>query len=70
MLDLAKTGEAYIYADFCGDADRIKNKITIPTNCYKIMVVLPEGDGDLQRINSKTRIIAVDMPNDVTVSSR
>lgn len=68
--DLAKNNEEYIYAGCYGDAGRIKNKITIPTNCYKVIVVLPEGDNDLKRINGKTRIIAVDMPNDATVSSR
>lgn len=68
--NLAKNNEAYIYAGCYGNNGRIKNKITIPANCYKIIVVLAEGENDLKRINSKTRIIAVDMPNDATVSSR
>jgi endonuclease G len=68
--DLAKNNEEYIYAGCYGESGRIKDKITIPTNCYKIIVVLAEGENDLKRINRKTRIIAVDMPNDATVSSR
>lgn len=65
-----RNNEAYIYSGCYGDAGRIKNKVTIPTRCWKIVVVLVEGDNDLKRINNKTRIIAVDMPNDDLVSSR
>lgn len=68
--DLAKDNEAYVYAGCYGDKGRIKDKITIPTNCYKIIVVLAEGDGDLMRINKSTTVIAVNIPNDKTVSSR
>lgn len=68
--DLVKKDEAYIYAGCYGDAGKIKGKVTIPTNCWKIIIVLHAGDNDLKRINTKTRIIAVDMPNDETVSSR
>ena len=68
--DLAKDNEAYVYAGCYGDKGKIKNKITIPTNCYKIIVVLAEGDGDLKRINKNTTFIAVNMPNDETASSR
>jgi endonuclease G len=56
--------EAYIYAGCYGDKGRIKDKITIPTQCYKIAVILPEGNNDLRRITKDTRVIAVDMPNE------
>lgn len=56
--------EAYIYAGCYGDKGRIKDKITIPTNCFKIVVLLPEGNRDLQRIDRDTTVIAVNMPND------
>lgn len=56
--------EAYIIAGCYGDKGRIKDKITIPTNCYKIAVIMPEGDNDLRRITKNTRVIAVDMPNE------
>ena len=38
-------------------------KITVPASCWKVIVVLDEGEDDLNRINGTTRIIAVDMPN-------
>lgn len=54
-----------------GDAATIgKGKITVPARYWKIIVVLPEGDNDLQRINKETRVIAVDMPNVPEVSNR
>jgi endonuclease G len=69
--ELAKNNEEYIFAGCYGDRGRIANKITIPTNCWKIIVVLPAAEGDdLKRINKATRVIAVDMPNDETVSQR
>lgn len=42
--------------------------IAVPKRYWKVMVVLPWGTNDLERINSSTRVIAVDMPNrnDVT----
>lgn len=39
------------------------SKITVPDHIWKILVVLPEGNNDLQRINKSTRIIAVNTPN-------
>lgn len=68
--DLVKDNEAYIYAGCYGERGRLKDKITIPTDCFKIIVVLAEGENDLKRINKTTRIIAVNMPNDDTVSIR
>jgi endonuclease G len=62
--------EAYIIAGCYGDAGRIKNKVTIPTNCFKIIVLLPEGNNDLSRIRANTRVIAVDMPNTKDLSER
>jgi len=51
-----------------GSAETIAGmKVTVPAECWKIVVVLPEGnasDDDLARINSATRVIAVIMPND------
>jgi endonuclease G len=62
--------EAYIFAGCYGDQGKLKEKITIPTSCFKIIVVLPKGDNDLKRIDKKTRVIAVNMPNDKSVSER
>jgi endonuclease G len=52
----------YIIAGQYGDNGKIKNKITIPSNFWKIVVVVP-NDGSISQINKDTRIIAVDMPN-------
>lgn len=67
---VGKQNEAYVYAGCYGEQGKIREKITIPTNCFKIIVVLPEGDDDMKRIDKNTRVIAVDMPNDETVSIR
>ncbi|GAB3780662.1 hypothetical protein GCM10028818_33280 [Spirosoma horti] len=42
-------------------------KVKPPTQCWKIIVVLPEGDNDLSRINAQSKVIAVDMLNAQTV---
>lgn len=69
--ELARRGnEEYIFAGCYGDKGKISGKITIPSNCWKIIVVLAAGEDDLKRIDKTTRVIAVDMPNDETVSQR
>ena len=37
--------------------------ITVPASIWKIIVVLDKGTDDLNRLNSSTRIIAVDIEN-------
>lgn len=54
--------EVYSIAGVYGEAERIKNKVTVPTNCWKVIVVFRRGQPN-DRITSATRIIAVDMPN-------
>lgn len=44
--------------------------VVIPAQVWKIIVVLPNGDNDLSRITTSTRVIAVLMPNNQTVSSQ
>jgi endonuclease G len=39
------------------------NRITVPARIWKVILLLPEGTNDLNRINGKTRVIAVDTPN-------
>lgn len=54
-----------------GDAQNIgSGKIEVPAHFWKIIVVLPEGENDLQRITKDTRVIAVDMPNVPEVNAR
>jgi endonuclease G len=53
-----------------GYATTIKNGlITVPNRMYKIVVLLSNGNNDLSRIDTATRIIAVDVQNDNSVSS-
>ena len=53
-----------------GFASTIDNgNVTVPAHIWKIAVVIPNGNGDVSRINSSIRVIAVDMPNTVSVTS-
>jgi endonuclease G len=66
--DLVKQGnQLFITAGCYGNAGRIKDKITIPTNCWKIVVIV-SGDSGTSVIDKDTKVIAVDMPNNSTVS--
>ncbi|RAJ10708.1 endonuclease G [Chitinophaga skermanii] len=40
-----------------------KKNVNVPANIWKIIVVIPEGKNDLQRIDKNTRVIAVNTPN-------
>ncbi len=55
--------EAYIIAGCYGDAGRLGGQVTIPKSCFKVVVLLPEGKNDLRRINTTTKVIAVEMAN-------
>ena len=47
-----------------GTTKRFDNgRITVPSNCWKIIVILPEGSDDVARIDEKTRVIAINIPN-------
>lgn len=48
----------------------IGNGVVVPAKVWKVIVVLPNGNNDLSRVTSSTRVIAVMMPNDQTVSSQ
>jgi endonuclease G len=43
--------------------------VTVPSNIWKVIVVLPEGNNDLSRITTATRVIAVNTPNTNNVSA-
>lgn len=60
--------EGYITAGCTGNAGRIKRKVTIPTHCWKVILLLPKGTNDLSRITASTRVIAVRMENSRTVA--
>ena len=40
-----------------------QGRITLLKQIWKVVVVLPEGEDDISRINNTTRVIAVDTPN-------
>jgi len=43
--------------------------VVVPAHVWKIVVVIPNGNGDLARITSSTRVIAINTPNINTVNS-
>ncbi len=62
---LARGGnELYIVAGGYGTLKTIgrANKVNVPTNCWKVLLVLPQGS-DLAQNAGRARVIAVDMPN-------
>jgi endonuclease G len=51
-----------------GTANTIDNgHITVPSNVWKIAVIVPVGDNDVSRVSATTRVIAVNTPNANTV---
>lgn len=59
---VTRGSDVYIYAGVYGDKGKLKKKVTIPTNNWKVAVVVP-ADSDVSAVNANTRVIAVDMPN-------
>ncbi|MGO4291865.1 DNA/RNA non-specific endonuclease [Chitinophaga sp. RAB17] len=47
-----------------------RSNVNVPDHIWKILVVLPEGNNDLKRINKNTRIIAVNTPNKNDVNTK
>jgi len=63
--------ELYIYSGGYGSQGTIDGgHVNVPTNTWKIVVVLDEGTDDLGRVTTTTRVIAVDMPNNNALISR
>jgi endonuclease G len=59
---VTRGSDVYIVAGIYGDKGKIKKKVTIPTNSWKIAVVVPAG-ANVTSIDEDTRVIVVDMPN-------
>lgn len=58
---LARRGaNVYTIAGVYGEKERMKGKIVVPTNCWKVIAVFPRGG---MQMDIRTRVIAVDMPN-------
>lgn len=45
------------------------NRITVPAYIWKVIVVIPNGNGDYSRISANSRVIAVIMPNTNSINS-
>ena len=45
------------------------NGLTVPAHIWKVVVILPDGNNDLARINDNTKVIAIDTPNDNSIST-
>lgn len=45
-------------------------KVKVPSKVWKIIVILNEGNSDISRITTTTRVIAVILPNNQTVNSK
>jgi endonuclease G len=43
--------------------------VTVPSNVWKVAVIVPTGDADINRISSTTRVIAVNTPNTNAINS-
>ena len=55
--------DVYTIAGVYGSKQRLDGKITVPSSCWKIVVVLPPG-GSAMTIDENARVIAVDIPNE------
>jgi endonuclease G len=56
--------ELYIYAGGYGSQGTIDHgHVTVPSHTWKVIMVLDNGDNDLNRVTAATRLIGVDMPN-------
>jgi endonuclease G len=70
---VSKGNELYIIAGGYGEGGSGSNggttktfdlgRIHVPSHNWKIIVVLPEGSDDVNRIDASTRVIAIDIPN-------
>jgi endonuclease G, mitochondrial len=57
--------EIYITSGGIGNMGTVNNagKVVIPQYTWKVAIVLPNGDNDLQRVSKSTRTIALIVPN-------
>lgn len=77
---LVATGnELYIVAGVLGQGGSGSNggttktladgKVIVPESLWKVIVILPIGDNDIDRINTGTRVIAIKIPNRQSIKS-
>lgn len=68
---LANQGnELYIFSGGVGNIGTIaQGRIVVPKFTWKVVLVLPNGNNDLQRVTKATRTIAILIPNEPPLSS-
>ena len=75
---LATGNEVYVIAGSYGRGGTGTNgylttldqgRITVPARCWKVVVILPTGTDDATRVTTSTRVIAIDTPNDNSIST-
>lgn len=68
---LAQSGnELYIISGGQGTSGYIGNgNVAVPTNTWKVIMVIPNGTSDVSRVTTSTRLIAVFLPNTNNVVS-
>ena len=53
-----------------GSANTVNNgHVNVPSNIWKVAVILPVGSNDISRVTSTTRVIAVNTPNNNSINS-
>jgi endonuclease G len=62
---LAQAGsEIYIVSGPAGNAGTIDSgRIVVPTVTWKVVLIIPNGNNDLQRVNKATRAFGIIVPN-------
>jgi endonuclease G, mitochondrial len=68
--ELVRSGkELYIIAGPVGDQGKLKDKVTIPTSTWKVVMVLDRPGVGLDDVTKNTRVIAVNIPNDSQINN-
>ena len=61
--------EIYIFSGVLGNVGTIaQGRIVVPEYTWKVVLMLPNGNNDLQRIGKQTRTIAILVPNQPPVN--
>ena len=60
---VTRGSDVYIISGVYGEKGKLKKKVIIPANDWKVALVVPSGAPVPSAVNENTRVIAVDMPN-------
>jgi endonuclease G len=62
--ELVKKGyDVFIIAGAYGEREKLKGKVTVPTNTWKVVVITPQGATSPDDVTKDTHTIAIDIPN-------